>query len=93
MKAGKVPIIAPEGFMEHAVSEGVIAGNAMSRRATYMYGVFLPRNEEGSVGAGLGLTNPLGTITLIAPTETITETGQSLTVDGVEMVFQMTPGT
>ncbi|RFC67655.1 MULTISPECIES: alkyl/aryl-sulfatase [Mesorhizobium] len=93
VKSGKVPIIAPEGFMQHAVSEGVIAGNAMSRRATYMYGVFLPRNEEGSVGAGLGLTNPLGTFTLIAPTETITETGQTLTVDGVEMVFQMTPGT
>ncbi len=93
VKAGKVRIIAPDGFMEHAISEGVIAGNAMSRRASYMYGVFLPRNEEGSVGAGLGLTNPLGTITLIAPTDTIAETGQTLTVDGVEMVFQMTPGT
>ena len=93
VKAGKVRIIAPEGFMEHAVSEGVTAGNAMSRRATYMYGVFLPRNAEGSVGAGLGLTNPLGTITLIAPTDTITKTGQTLTLDGIEMVFQMTPGT
>lgn len=93
VKAGKVRIIAPEGFMEHAVSEGVTAGNAMSRRATFMYGVFLPRNAEGSVGAGLGLTNPLGTITLIAPTDTITKTGQTLSVDGVEMVFQMTPGT
>lgn len=93
VKAGKVRIIAPHGFMEHAVSEGVTAGNAMSRRATYMYGAFLPRNAEGSVGAGLGITNPLGTITLIAPTDTITQTGQILTVDGVEMVFQMTPGT
>lgn len=93
VKAGKVPIIAPKGFMEHAVSEGVIAGNAMSRRATYMYGVFLPRNKEGSVGAGLGLTNPLGTITLLAPTDSISETGQTRTIDGVEMVFQMTPGT
>jgi len=93
VKSGKVPIIAPEGFMEHAVSEGVIAGNAMSRRATYMYGALLPRNEEGSVGAGLGLTNPLGTITLIAPTDSISATGQTRTIDGVEMVFQMTPGT
>lgn len=93
VQAGKVRIIAPHGFMEHAISEGVTAGNAMSRRATYMYGALLPRNEEGSVGAGLGITNPLGTITLIAPTDTITETGQTLTVDGVEMVFQMTPGT
>lgn len=93
VKAGKVRIIAPEHFMEHAVSEGVIAGNAMSRRASYMYGAFLPRGPEGSVGAGLGLTNPLGTITLIAPTDTITKTMETLTVDGVEMVFQMTPGT
>ncbi|MCO5063474.1 MAG: MBL fold metallo-hydrolase [Rhizobiaceae bacterium] len=93
VKAGKVRIIAPEGFMEHAVSEGVIAGNAMSRRATFMYGAFLPRNAEGSVGAGLGLTNPLGTITLIEPTDSISKTGEVLTIDGVEMVFQMTPGT
>lgn len=93
VKAGKVRIIAPEHFMEHAVSEGVIAGNAMSRRASYMYGAFLPRGPEGSVGAGLGLTNPLGTITLIEPTDTITKTMETLNVDGVEMVFQMTPGT
>lgn len=90
--SGKVKVIAPKGFLEHAVSEGVIAGNAMSRRASYMYGVFLPRGPEGSVGAGLGLTNPLGDATLIAPTDTISETGATMTVDGVEMVFQMTPG-
>lgn len=93
VKSGKVKVIAPEGFLEHAVNEGVIAGNAMSRRATYMYGVFLPRNEQGSVGAGLGLTNPLGTVTLIPPTVSVKKTGETLTVDGVRMVFQMTPGT
>ena len=92
-KSGKVKIIAPEGFMEHAVSEGVISGNVMSRRATYMYGAFLPKNAEGSVGAGLGLTNPLGVSTLIEPNTIIRKTGETLTVDGVEMVFQMTPGT
>ena len=91
--SGKVSIIAPAGFMEHAVSEGVIAGNAMSRRASYMYGALLPRNAEGSVGAGLGLTTPIGTATLIAPTKTISRTGEKLTVDGVEMEFQLTPGT
>lgn len=91
--AGKVKVIAPAGFMEHAVSEGVIAGNAMSRRAVLMYGALLPRNAEGSVGAGLGLTTPIGTGTLIAPTNLIGKTGETLTVDGVEMVFQMTPGT
>ena len=92
-KSGKVKIIAPQGFMEHAVSEGVISGNVMSRRATYMYGAFLPKGPEASVGAGLGLTNPLGTSTLIEPNTYIQKTGEKLTVDGVEMVFQMTPGT
>ncbi len=91
--AGRVRVIAPEGFVEHAVSEGVIAGNAMSRRSILMYGALLPRSEQGSVGAGLGMTSALGTYTLIQPTDINGSTGQSLTVDGVEMVFQMTPGT
>ena len=91
--SGKVRLIAPEGFMEHAVSEGVIAGNAMTRRATYMYGALLPRSAEGSVGAGLGLTTPRGTGTLIAPNEYIKNDGEKLTVDGIEMEFQLTPGT
>ena len=47
VKAGKVQILAPEHFTEHAVSENVIAGNAMSRRAIYMYGALLPRNAAG----------------------------------------------
>jgi alkyl sulfatase BDS1-like metallo-beta-lactamase superfamily hydrolase len=91
--AGKVRIIAPEGFMEEAVSENVIAGTAMGRRAIYMYGSLLPRGERGGVSAGLGQTTSTGTISLIAPTDTITKTGQELTIDGVRMVFQMTPGT
>lgn len=91
--AGEVEIIAPEGFLEHAVSELVIAGNAMSRRAVFMYGAVLPRDVKGQVSAGLGQTNSTGTITLIPPTLDITKTGQTVTVDGVEMVFQMTPGT
>ncbi len=91
--AGQVQIIAPEGFFDHAISEGVIAGNAMKRRATYMYGAFLPRGPEHSVGAGLGMTNPLGTISLIAPTRSVSRTGETLVVDGIEMVMQMTPGT
>ena len=91
--AGKVKIIAPEGFMEHAVSELVLAGNAMSRRAVLMYGALLPRNAQGGVNAGLGQSNSTGTITLIAPTDIISKTGTERTVDGVKMVFQMTPGT
>ncbi|MFC3902396.1 alkyl/aryl-sulfatase [Acinetobacter marinus] len=93
VKSGKVKIIAPEGFLEHAVSEMVIAGNAMSRRAIFMYGALLPRSATGGVNAGLGQTNPVGNVTLIAPTDTIKKTGETMTVDGVKMEFQMTPGT
>ncbi len=93
VKANKVQILAPEHFIEHAVSENVIAGNVMSRRAIYMYGALLPRNAQGGVNAGLGQTNSMGTATLIAPTREIKKTGEEVTIDGVKMVFQMTPGT
>ena len=91
--AGKVQIIAPEGFIEHAISENVYAGTAMNRRAAYMYGAALVRGPRGGVGAGLGQTVSTGNVTLMDPTVTITTTGQELTVDGVRMVFQMAPGT
>ncbi|MEV0028038.1 alkyl sulfatase dimerization domain-containing protein [Nocardia sp. NPDC050793] len=90
---GRIPVIAPAGFLEHAVSENIFAGTAMARRAAYMYGAVLPRGPLGQVGAGLGQTTSLGTVTLIAPTVDITETGQEMTVDGVRIVFQITPGT
>ncbi|MGE6294404.1 alkyl/aryl-sulfatase [Aeromonas media] len=86
-------IIAPEGFTEHAVSENVIAGNAMGRRAVYMYGALLPRNAQGGVNGGLGMTTSTGQPSLILPTKLITKTGEELDIDGVKMVFQMTPGT
>jgi alkyl sulfatase BDS1-like metallo-beta-lactamase superfamily hydrolase len=88
-----VPILAPEGFLEHAVSENVYAGPAMSRRATYMYGTVLEKGPAGQIGCGLGMTNSTGSIGLRAPTVDITRTGQEETVDGVRMVFQLTPGT
>ncbi|MFJ9121609.1 alkyl/aryl-sulfatase [Streptomyces sp. NPDC102394] len=91
--AGGVPVYAPQGFLEHAVSENVYAGTAMSRRAAYMYGAALPKGERGQVGAGLGQTTSTGAVTLIPPTRDITRTGQSETVDGIRMVFQLTPGT
>ena len=93
VKSGKIQIIAPEGFAEHAVSENVIAGNAMGRRAVYMYGAVLPRNARGGVNGGLGMTTSRGSPTLILPTLNIKETGQVVEIDGVKMVFQMTPGT
>ncbi|MEU4649499.1 alkyl/aryl-sulfatase [Nocardia fluminea] len=91
--AGRCPIIAPVGFTEHAVEENVYAGTAMARRAAYMYGAALPRGPKGAVGAGLGPTNSIGTPTLISPTVYIDHTGQTVTVDGVSIEFQMTPGT
>lgn len=91
--SGRVRIIAPAGFLEAAISENVIAGNVMTRRATYMYGVLLPRGPQGLVGSGLGQTTPLGTFGLIAPTEVVSETGTELVVDGVRIEFQITPGT
>ncbi|MDW6017532.1 alkyl sulfatase dimerization domain-containing protein [Vibrio plantisponsor] len=93
VKAGKVKIIASHGFTEHAVSENVIAGNAMGRRAVYMYGALLPRNEFGGVNGGLGQTTSTGLATLIKPTDYIEKTGDELTIDGIRMVFQYTPGT
>ena len=90
--AGRVPVLAPEGFVEHVVSENVYAGTAMARRAGYMYGAALDRSPQGGVGAGLGQTTSTGTFTLIHPTVEITTTGQEEVVDGVRMVFQMAPG-
>ncbi|MER5385655.1 alkyl sulfatase dimerization domain-containing protein [Streptomyces sp. NPDC002688] len=88
-----VPVIAPEGFLEHAVSENVYAGNAMIRRAGYMYGDHLPKAPDGQISTGLGPAVSSGTITLVPPTLDITRTGQTETVDGVRIVFQLTPGT
>ena len=93
VRSGRVPVIAPEHFMEHAISENVYAGTAMARRAGYMYGAALPKGPDGQIGAGLGQTTSTGQPTLIAPTIDVTHTGQELTIDGVRMEFQLTPGT
>lgn len=92
VRSGKVKIVAPDGFMEHAVSENVFAGNAMSRRATYMYGPLLPKSTQGTVDAGLGKTTSSGEVTLIPPTDLISKTGQKLRLDGVEFEFLSAPG-
>jgi alkyl sulfatase BDS1-like metallo-beta-lactamase superfamily hydrolase len=91
--AGRVRIYAPEGFLEHAVSENVYAGVAMNRRAAYMYGAALARGPQGQVGAGLGQTISTGEVSLIAPTDLVSTTGHEEVVDGVRLVFQMAPGT
>jgi alkyl sulfatase BDS1-like metallo-beta-lactamase superfamily hydrolase len=91
--AGRAQVLAPEGFVGHAVAENVYAGTAMARRAGYMYGAVLDRGPQGQVGAGLGQTTSTGEPTLIRPTLDITTTGQTETVDGVTIEFQMAPGT
>jgi alkyl sulfatase BDS1-like metallo-beta-lactamase superfamily hydrolase len=88
-----VPILAPAGFLEHAVSENVYAGNAMLRRGVYHTGQSLPVSATGVIGVGLGSGTSMGTIGLLAPTVTVTHTGQEETLDGVRILFQMTPGT
>jgi alkyl sulfatase BDS1-like metallo-beta-lactamase superfamily hydrolase len=93
IEARRIPILAPAGFLHHAVSENVFAGTAMGRRAGYMYGALLERGPGGQIGSGLGQTTSLGTITLIPPNLDVVETGQEELVDGVRMSFQLTPGT
>lgn len=91
--AGKVAVLAPEGFTEHAVQENVYAGTAMARRAGYMYGAVLERGPQGQVGCGLGQTPSTGEVAIIVPTVDIRETGETHTIDGVQIEFQMAPGT
>lgn len=91
--AGKVQVIAPAGFLEAAVSENIIAGPAMARRANFQFGVTLPKGPDGQVSSGIGLAISRGTQTLIPPTKDITRTGEELLVDGVRIQFQVTPST
>lgn len=91
--AGLVPVLAPEGFIDHAVQENVYAGTAMTRRAAYMYGTVLERGPQGQVGCGLGQTPSTGEVAIIVPTVDITTTGETHNIDGVEIEFQMAPGT
>ncbi|WP_285115111.1 alkyl sulfatase dimerization domain-containing protein [Leifsonia sp. fls2-241-R2A-40a] len=90
---GRVQVIAPSGFLEHAISENVYAGTAMARRAGYMYGAVLDRSPKGQVGAGLGLTLSTGETTLLVPSLDVGATGETHTIDGVDIEFQMAPNT
>ena len=88
-----IPIIVPQGFAEHAVAENVYAGNAMGRRAGYQYGTFLEASPTGKLSIGIGMGQSTGTVSYLAPNDIVTTTGETRTVDGVTMEFQMTPGT
>ncbi len=91
--SGRVKVIAPEGFLEHAIAENVIAGNAMARRGRFQFGATLGRGPEGEVTSGLGPGISRGVISLIAPNVIIDHTGQEMVIGGVRLVFQVTPGT
>ena len=91
--SGKIPIIAPKGFIENAIAENVYAGNAMTRRAAYQYGRVLPVSPYGQIDSAIGKATASGTLGLIPPTRTIEQDFEELTIDGVRMVFQNTPGT
>jgi alkyl sulfatase BDS1-like metallo-beta-lactamase superfamily hydrolase len=88
---GKIPIIAPNLFMEHAVSENIIAGPAMLRRAQYQFGPFLARGSRGQVDCGLGKSMAAGSVALLRPSDLIMATGDKRTIDGLEFEFQMAP--
>src|ERR1700759_1637050 len=91
LASGRVPLIAPNLFMEHAVSENIIAGPAMLRRAQYQFGPFLAKGVRGQVDCGLGKSMAPGSVALLRPTDLIIATGDKRLIDGVEFEFQMAP--
>src|SRR5712692_5785201 len=91
VRAGRVDIWAPDRFMQEVVSEAVIAGTAMVRRAQFQFGATLPKGPRGQVDAGLGKVTSRGTVTLIPPTRIISERVEAHVIDGIEIVFQLTP--
>ena len=91
LASGRVPIIAPNLFMEHAVSENIIAGPAMLRRAQYQFGPLLAKGPRGQVDCGLGKSMAAGSVKLLCPTDLIMATGDKRIIDGVEFEFQMAP--
>jgi alkyl sulfatase BDS1-like metallo-beta-lactamase superfamily hydrolase len=93
VRTGKVTIIAPDGFLDHTISENVFAGNAMNRRLFFQYGMLLPRAPHGYVTQGLGQGVSAGSVGLIAPTKLIEKPIEEVMVDGVKMIFQLTPNT
>ena len=93
LASGKILVLAPEGFLKHAISENVYAGIAMARRAQFQYGTVLSKGEKGALSVGIGMGQSTGTVSLIAPTYEIGEAVPKLTIDGLEIEFQLTPGT
>ncbi|BEU87519.1 alkyl/aryl-sulfatase [Selenomonas sp. TAMA-11512] len=89
----KIPLIVPEGFTAHAVEENLYAGNAMGRRANYQYGTLIDKSPTGALSIGIGMGQSKGTVSFVVPSYEVKKTGERITIDGVEMEFQLTPGT
>ena len=92
LASGKVPVIVPEGFTKNSIQENVYAGKGMGRRANYQYGVLLTPGATGKLAQGIGMGQSTGTVSFMTPTYEVTQTGETLTIDGVELEFQITPG-
>jgi alkyl sulfatase BDS1-like metallo-beta-lactamase superfamily hydrolase len=93
VRSKKVQLIAPEGFLDAAISENVFTGNAMSRRSQYQYGVLLPRSPLGHVDQAIGKNVANGSTGLLQPNHLISKDFEELTIDGVKIIFQNTPDT
>lgn len=96
--ARKVPIVAPGGFLKEAISENVIAGPAMSRRAIYAFGHLIGTGPKADISDGIGpafnrLGNATGAVRMLPPTHEVTKTGETMTIDGVTLEFQYMPDT
>ena len=93
LASGKIPVITPVGFTEHSVKENVYAGKGMGRRSNYQYGILLTPGVTGKLAQGIGMGQSTGTVSFMTPSYEITQSGEKLTIDGVELEFQLTPGT
>lgn len=93
VREGRVQVIAPAGFLDAIAGENVLAGNPMARRAQFQFGGLLRPGPRGQVDAGLGKAVARGTVSLIAPTREITAPLETHRIHGIEIVFQLAPGT
>jgi alkyl sulfatase BDS1-like metallo-beta-lactamase superfamily hydrolase len=89
--AGRVPVLAPHGFID-AIADNILTANAAARRSVFQFGTLLAPDARGLIDVGLGKRESRGTRSLIAPTETIQRSMEQRVIDGVEIVFHLTPG-
>ena len=93
LKPGKIAVITPEGFMKHVIAENAYCNAGMSRRASYQYGATLPKGVTGRMAMGIGMGEVTNSpVTLMPPTFEVTN-DTTVTIDGIDVTFQLTPGT